>query len=238
MDIRNFFGAKKAKVEATTEAKIVNSAMTKADKTEDGKEDSAVDKAKDEIETSETSDTAANDSKTDVINDTPVKTSPANKTGAKQVLSPMKKTADNAVDADGSSSIKDMPKELVDFITWKPLERIPYSAVVNTFDAISRVSGRLDKESCFTKLFRAAIHTTPAGHLLQPGANFDIYGLLYSDLDCLVYLASNTVFPAYDGLELGIGDSLLVKAVCEATGRKKDAVEEDYQKEGDLGSFE
>jgi hypothetical protein len=43
------------------------------------------------------------------------------------------------------------------------------------------------------------------------------------------------VFPAYDGLELGIGDSLLVKAVCEATGRKKDAVEEDYQREGDLG---
>lgn len=51
-----------------------------------------------------------------------------------------------------------------------------------------------------------------------------------------MYLASNSVFPAYDGLELGIGDSLLVKAVCEATGRRKDAVEEDYQKEGDLGN--
>ena len=38
----------------------------------------------------------------------------------------------------------------------------------------------------------------------------------------------------YDGLELGIGDSLLVKAVCEATGRKREAVQEDYEKEGDL----
>jgi hypothetical protein len=28
----------------------------------------------------------------------------------------------------------------------------------------------------------------------------------------------------------GIGDSLLVKAVCEATGRKKEAVEEAYEK--------
>jgi len=32
-----------------------------------------------------------------------------------------------------------------------------------------------------------------------------------------------------------IGDSLLVKAICEATGRKRDAVEEDYKREGDLG---
>jgi hypothetical protein len=35
-------------------------------------------------------------------------------------------------------------------------------------------------------------------------------------------------------MELGIGDSLLIKAVCEATGRKKDAVEEAYEREGDL----
>jgi DNA ligase-1 len=44
------------------------------------------------------------------------------------------------------------------------------------------------------------------------------------------------VAPAYEGLELGIGDSLLVKAICEATGRKKDAVEQAYEKEGDLGT--
>ena len=50
-----------------------------------------------------------------------------------------------------------------------------------------------------------------------------------------MHLASNSVGPAYEGLELGIGDSLLVKAVCEATGRRKDAVEEDYVREGDLG---
>lgn len=58
------------------------------------------------------------------------------------------------------------------------------------------------------------------------------------DLACLVQLASNSVFPAHIGLELGIGDSLLVKAVCEATGRKKDAVEEDYHREGDLGELD
>jgi DNA ligase-1 len=50
-----------------------------------------------------------------------------------------------------------------------------------------------------------------------------------------VYLALNQVFPAYEGLELGIGDALLVKAVVEATGRTKQAVEAAYKNVGDLG---
>ena len=105
-----------------------------------------------------------------------------------------------------------------DIITWKAGESVPYLALIDTFESISKVSGRLDKESLFCRLFRAIISTTPL------------------ELDAIVHLASNSVGPAYEGLELGIGDSLLVKAVCEATGRKKDAVEEDYEKEGDLGN--
>ena len=68
---------------------------------------------------------------------------------------------------------------------------------------MSKVSGRLDKENLFTKFFISVILTTP------------------EDLETVVYLSSNQVAPAYDGLELGIGDSLLVKAICEATGRNK-----------------
>lgn len=48
---------------------------------------------------------------------------------------------------------------------------------------------------------------------------------------------SNTVAPAFEGLEMGIGESLLVKAICEATGRSKQSVEEAYAAEGDLGSI-
>lgn len=55
------------------------------------------------------------------------------------------------------------------------------------------------------------------------------------DLDCIVFLAFNQVFPAYEGMELGIGDALLVKAVVEATGRTKQAVEAAYKSVGDLG---
>lgn len=94
---------------------------------------------------------------------------------------------------------------------------VPYLSLVDTFEQIDKHSGRLDKENIFTKLFREVILTNP------------------NDLIALTYLSSNSISPAYEGLELGIGDSLLVKAICQATGRKKEAVEDDYKREGDLG---
>lgn len=41
--------------------------------------------------------------------------------------------------------------------------------------------------------------------------------------------------PDYEGLELGIGESLLVKAIAESTGRAAKQIKEDLKKEGDLG---
>lgn len=133
---------------------------------------------------------------------------------------------DTNVDSDASTNLPNtgisvsistaLPADVEQIITWKRGEPVPYLALVEIFEQISKVGGRLDKENLFSRLFRAVISTTP------------------EDLDTIVYLASNEVSPVYDGKELGIGDSLLVKAVCEATGRKKDAVEEAYEKEGDL----
>ena len=37
------------------------------------------------------------------------------------------------------------------------------------------------------------------------------------------------------GIELGIGESLLVKAIAESTGRASTKIKEDLRKEGDLG---
>lgn len=124
---------------------------------------------------------------------------------------------DSVLAASQSYSVAtDLPADVQKIITWKAGEPVPYLALVDIFEEISQTSGRLEKENLFARLFRAVISTTP------------------DDLDVIVYLASNEVSPVYDGKELGIGDSLLVKAVCEATGRKKDAVEEAYEKEGDL----
>ena len=41
--------------------------------------------------------------------------------------------------------------------------------------------------------------------------------------------------PSYESLELGIGDSLLNKAVALAAARQAKAVKEDMKKRGDLG---
>ena len=87
--------------------------------------------------------------------------------------------------------------ETIGNTTWRANESVPYAALVETFESVANLSGRLDKENAFCKLFKAVIKTSP------------------NDLDAIVYLASNTLSPAYDGVELGIGDSLLVKAICE-----------------------
>ena len=48
-------------------------------------------------------------------------------------------------------------------------------------------------------------------------------------------MASNKLTPAYEGIELGIGETIIIKAILEATGRTRKALDEDYKNMGDLG---
>lgn len=43
------------------------------------------------------------------------------------------------------------------------------------------------------------------------------------------------VAPAHEGLELGIGDAILFKALANATGRSEGELKRQYQAEGDIG---
>ncbi|HXZ90131.1 MAG TPA: ATP-dependent DNA ligase [Candidatus Dormibacteraeota bacterium] len=52
----------------------------------------------------------------------------------------------------------------------------------------------------------------------------------------VVYLLQGKLYPDYEGVELGLAEKLLIKAVDEVTGRTEKAVEGDYRKTGDLGS--
>ena len=50
-----------------------------------------------------------------------------------------------------------------------------------------------------------------------------------------VFTSLHQLCPDYVGIELGIGESLLIKAISESTGRSLATVKADLKKEGDLG---
>lgn len=49
------------------------------------------------------------------------------------------------------------------------------------------------------------------------------------DLLALVYLLANRVAPAHEGVELGIGEAMIIKALAEAFGRTEKQVKKEYE---------
>uniref|UniRef100_A0A8C0GX42 DNA ligase n=1 Tax=Chelonoidis abingdonii TaxID=106734 RepID=A0A8C0GX42_CHEAB len=62
-----------------------------------------------------------------------------------------------------------------------------------------------------------------------------VIALSPSDILPCIYLCLNRLGPAYKGLELGIGETILMKAVAQATGRQLDQIKAEAQEKGDLG---
>lgn len=58
-----------------------------------------------------------------------------------------------------------------------------------------------------------------------------------TDLLAAVYLTVSKLAPAHEGVELGIGDAVLVKVVSEVCGMTEKRVKEEYQKAGDLAEI-
>lgn len=100
---------------------------------------------------------------------------------------------------------------------WTRNEKVPYLALAKTFEAIENISGRLKTIEILCNFFRSVI------------------ALSSSDLVQCVYLCLNKLAPAYEGLELGIGETVLMKAIAQATGRGIDKIKADAQEKGDLG---
>jgi DNA ligase-1 len=55
------------------------------------------------------------------------------------------------------------------------------------------------------------------------------------EIGSVVYLLQGKLYPDYMGVELGIAEKLLIKAVAEVAGKSEETVEADYKKSGDLG---
>ncbi|WIA32794.1 hypothetical protein OEZ86_005976 [Tetradesmus obliquus] len=108
--------------------------------------------------------------------------------------------------------------DVTKLVTWKEGAPVPYAFLAETFETIATTSKRLEIISALTSAFRAILAGTPG------------------DLLPAVYLCTNRVAPAHAGIELGVGDAILIKALASATGRKESSIKSDYETSGDLGS--
>ncbi|KAG8712971.1 hypothetical protein FRC08_013845 [Ceratobasidium sp. 394] len=144
-----------------------------------------------------------------------------NKRKAKEMAS---KTADLAM-----NKMKE-----VDF-GWKDGETVPYAALAQAFALIEATTKRLEITAILTAFLCLVIRraTAKPAHGAEKGKGKESTG--YDDVLQCVYLCINRLAPDYTGIELGIGESLLVKAISESTGRKVDVIKDELKEEGDLG---
>ncbi|XP_068641595.1 DNA ligase 1 [Aristolochia californica] len=100
---------------------------------------------------------------------------------------------------------------------WEEGEAVPFLFLARALDLISMESGRIAITDILCNVFRTVMVTTPG------------------DLLSIVYLSANKIAPAHEGLELGIGDAALIRALAEAYGRKEDYIKSRFRELGDLG---
>nr|XP_009858016.1 DNA ligase 1-like [Ciona intestinalis] len=105
----------------------------------------------------------------------------------------------------------------VDHACWENGKKVPYLALARTFSLIEETSGRLRTIEILSNFLRSVIALSP------------------NELITCIYLSLNKLAPAYEGIELGIGENLLMKAVAEATGRNIAKIKVDVGNTGDLG---
>ena len=105
----------------------------------------------------------------------------------------------------------------IDNAFWSRTEPTPFLALAKTLEAIEDTSGRLKTIEILSNYFRSVMQVTP------------------EDLLPSVYMTLGRLAPAWEGVELGIGDSILMKAIGVSCGRSVAQIKADTEKLGDLG---
>lgn len=100
---------------------------------------------------------------------------------------------------------------------WKAGDPVPYQALCTTFSPIELTTKRLIIMEHCSLFLRQVLRLTP------------------EDLLPTVLLMINKLAPDYAGIELGIGESLIMKAIGESTGRSLQIIKQDQKEIGDLG---
>ncbi|KAI1074669.1 ATP-dependent DNA ligase [Whalleya microplaca] len=100
---------------------------------------------------------------------------------------------------------------------WKAGDPVPYAALCTTFSLIELTTKRLIITEHCALFLRQVLRLTP------------------DDFLPTVLLMINKLAPDYAGIELGIGESLIMKAIGETTGRSLQIIKADQKEIGDLG---
>lgn len=100
---------------------------------------------------------------------------------------------------------------------WPAGDPVPYAALCTTFSLIEMTTKRLEISAHCSLFLQQVLRLTP------------------SDLLPTVLLMINKVAADYAGIELGIGESLIIKAISESTGRTLGDTKADHKNVGDLG---
>lgn len=100
---------------------------------------------------------------------------------------------------------------------WKPGDPVPYAALCTTFSLVELTSKRLAILAHCSLFLQQVLRLTPG------------------DLLPTVQLMINKLAADYAGIELGIGESLIMKSIGESTGRSLSVIKADQREIGDLG---
>lgn len=100
---------------------------------------------------------------------------------------------------------------------WKAGDPVPYAALCTTFSLIEMTTKRLVISAHCSLFLRQVLRLTP------------------DDLLHTIHLMINKLAADYAGIELGIGESLIMKAIGETTGRSLQVIKADQNEIGDLG---
>lgn len=100
---------------------------------------------------------------------------------------------------------------------WKAGDPVPYAALCTTFSLVELTTKRLQIIAYCSAFLQQVLRLTP------------------DDLLPTVMLMLNKLAADYAGIELGIGESLIMKAIGESSGRSLAVIKDDHRKIGDLG---
>ncbi|GJQ09808.1 hypothetical protein GpartN1_g1599.t1 [Galdieria partita] len=104
-------------------------------------------------------------------------------------------------------------------VTWQGNSRAPFRFLADAFETMEATTSRLALIKILTQVFRKIVNTTP------------------DDLLPCVYLCTNTLGPAHEGLEFKAGEATVLNALSSATGNSVKVLKERLTKLGDIGDL-